>query len=864
MSFISKMLTILLALTLAACGGGGGGSKGGSSAPDDELETGTPAATTSVERVSLTGLAIKGLAVGARVELFPLVEGVFADTASVTGSTDATGRYKFSFAADQIPAGVVKVRLSYQAGAQLQCDNINSGDDANACGSGNAVGELYDMPEDFELVTIANFDSTQISDDGARIINLSALTTLASILTEDDETDDTNVDKVLKAQAQIRALFELPAGTDLVTSDPDNLTDAADSGDDVYGTINAAFQRIADDEGMSIDSVIAEYVQMLQNNNGQIVIKSADAEIATLQKLINAALALDNLDTELDAVQQTITDAVNDEVTDYAPPVVNLGNNQSVTPGATVNLSAATVQGTPATYSWSTSAPGINFSAAASQSFNAPVTEGNYTVSVVVADADGFTSQTSITLQVKAATVVANSLDGDYYLAMSSTRIEENKTDGTSRWITEKEDGSFFRISTGSNGSFLMAPSTYSATNRKFELTLVNNWNVFSEIETLTSDSSKFPFAVQANGIATATIAEDSAVELDDGSAYADEAFDVRFMPVGNGLMVGFGMADSREYGLTGSNTADSTNILFDSREAISVLLGKKSNLNSITNTDFVGFELGHNVGPYTELANLEANIFDRKYSFDAGGEITVTQYDGIDMGSSPTSINQVIDADSIVPDANPIYTLANGRMVREVYNAATAAIQYHIHDEMFVAADKSAMIYSREMWKNTTAATAFDDVSPLRRGALIGILIRSPGASVNLANKSFSVAAQGYIGNEDIWGMGTRIEFGTVTFGTDTMTLTLSGKVAAYVPENSGSTSRIVKPAASRSRTLVFSGISSLQTAADGCLDILNDDPSVEGVRVCTDGTTLLMRTHGMNENIKSVDLFVGTSITP
>ena len=258
---LPKHLSVLvLTAAIAACSGGGGG--GGGSDNDDTPEPEEPAPTEQVDRVSLTGLAIKGLAVGALVELFPLNEssGDFASTPVATATTDARGQYNFDFEDSTPPSGLVKLVIRYQDGAELQCDNLNSPDgDADACyvdGGNVGVGEFYPMPANFRLESVANFDSTVIDEEGSRIINVTAISYLMSALQQAYGGDFTPAEQAARAEAQIRAIFGMPASTDLTGDTPDNLVDDADEGDDVYGALNAAFVRIAKDRPTTVDVVI--------------------------------------------------------------------------------------------------------------------------------------------------------------------------------------------------------------------------------------------------------------------------------------------------------------------------------------------------------------------------------------------------------------------------------------------------------------------------------------------------------------------------------------------------------------------------------------------------------------------------------
>ena len=196
---LTHLTALSLALSLAACSGGGGG--GGSDSSNESPVSGEPAATVTVERISLTGVAVKGLARGANIELFPFdtTTGDFASTPSASGITDYAGRYQLDFDDDNLPSGVVKILLTYREGAELQCDNTNSGDDDTACyaiDGAVTLGAYYPMSATFRLESIADFDSSVIDENGARVINITALSSLASALFDEADPALTYAGKV--------------------------------------------------------------------------------------------------------------------------------------------------------------------------------------------------------------------------------------------------------------------------------------------------------------------------------------------------------------------------------------------------------------------------------------------------------------------------------------------------------------------------------------------------------------------------------------------------------------------------------------------------------------------------------------------
>jgi len=112
----------LLALTACSSGSGGGGDDDNSNDRDNDANSDQPE-TIEVERVSLTGLAVKGNVRNAKVELFRIVDGNTEMEAFATGSTDSNGRYDLLAIADTPYDGPASVRVSYRSGAKMVCDS---------------------------------------------------------------------------------------------------------------------------------------------------------------------------------------------------------------------------------------------------------------------------------------------------------------------------------------------------------------------------------------------------------------------------------------------------------------------------------------------------------------------------------------------------------------------------------------------------------------------------------------------------------------------------------------------------------------------------------------------------------------------
>ncbi len=155
-------------LVLAACGGGGGGG-GGAPAP--------------VLPQSISGVVVDGYIVGATVSCLK------AGTSVATTTSDSTGKYAFALAAGQ------------------SCDTVQSV-------GGIDVGITPGDPAD-DIPAPAGAIRAPVPTGSASVANLviSPLTTLVQTLIASGASADT-------AQTQVRTALGLPAGLDLLRTDP--------------------------------------------------------------------------------------------------------------------------------------------------------------------------------------------------------------------------------------------------------------------------------------------------------------------------------------------------------------------------------------------------------------------------------------------------------------------------------------------------------------------------------------------------------------------------------------------------------------------------------------------------------------------
>ena len=395
-------------LVSLGCSSSSSSSDGGSPPPDEEPD----AAVAEVDRISLTGLAIKGLAQGAAINVYPLESGEFSATAIGTGASNSQGVYELLLSEDYADySGAVKIVLSHNDGALIQCD------DPNGCGAGINSTDFYPMPSDFELVAISELSSGVFASNGSSVINLTALTTLAASFIEAETIGD---NRIKQGNNQIRAVLSLPSTVDLTATRASNIVNDESVGNDFYGAVNAAFQRIATDESKTLTQVLNEYTQTFQN--GQIIYKSS-TNLPTFKDIIDATIDLGILTgadlTKAQGIQTTVDGKANDEETNIVPPSISIGNNLEVNTSASITLTSTTLIGTPVSYSWKIISGPEAFTevvdgASSSLSFTAPTNSTEFSVRVIAKDAAGLTDNDIVTIRVKEALVGNTAISGEY------------------------------------------------------------------------------------------------------------------------------------------------------------------------------------------------------------------------------------------------------------------------------------------------------------------------------------------------------------------------------------------------------------------------------------------------------------------
>ena len=360
----SPFLLAPLYLALTACGGSDNASESERYNANPDQNQATEGQTESVERVSLTGLAVKGVVHGARAELFRVIDGAVENTAYATGQTDDEGRYELSVISQEAYAGPALVRISWQDGAEMTCDadagcgNYGSPDvrDTNTSGTID-FGERFDLETDFQMAVLIPYLATSSSGDQIVTAHVSSLTNAAAALAQNGLISQASVEA---ANNQIRAVLGLEDDIDIVITPPIDVTgNNALPGSAEYGAITAAIAEIARNRGISFNDALASLATQFLNNDGQLLWNdNGTLPGISIEEVATAALAIAQLlgNSELASKFQQLIDLANtkqpDMMSDIHPPIANAGADQTVDTGTSVTLAGSNQAAGQSSYAW--------------------------------------------------------------------------------------------------------------------------------------------------------------------------------------------------------------------------------------------------------------------------------------------------------------------------------------------------------------------------------------------------------------------------------------------------------------------------------------------------------------------------------
>jgi|GEM_PF-2489320 len=739
-----KHLVWLLSLSiLAACGGGGGGSSAPADTdPDPEQPDGN--GTTTVQRISLTGLAVKGLAKGAQIDAFVLQGNAFSNTTSATAITGADGGYSLEFAESlDSYTGPVKVVMTYRDGAMLQCDDPSGCD---FTGGNAAFEDFYAMPADFTLASVANIGDGLTSLQGDTIVNLTALTTLATALVEDDAITGDSVDA---GNNQIRAVFSLPASVDLSATAPANIADESSPGDDIYGAINAAFLKIANDDDKELSSVISDYAAVLVANGGQMVLKEETDGDPSLLEVTTAAIALNTLEgaelTKIEAAKTTANDAVAGVVTDINPPSIDAGADKTVTSGDSVSITASVVIGTADTYLWQVISGSLDLTgnasaATATLTFTAPTQGGDIALRVIAEDSAGSGADNDIVIvtvnPILATTITDN---GNYVFSLMGHELF-GKNDGLhSGQELEILDMAVNLGATGSGnlefavGDSVLEYGFYSNLSTVDTITL-NTRQTESGTQT---EVTSMPITQLAGGTINFSTPESESVE--GNTMEVNAASDFRFFKFSEGFFTSMQVESDSQYPVV-NGIRDTANILETQMQVNAVTLARKHTLSGMADfngREFIGFEMRKIENANTNLWELQIQKSDLSFT---SGALTSNNLGGKklfglpnkDFGSQAAFTMQDILPEAGSPESTTSSVMIEGGFTNIVNNDAF----YH-----YVAEDFTALSVSGLYWENASADFELTNPTP-RVNENTSALFIEKGEQYNLNGKRFNIRA--------------------------------------------------------------------------------------------------------------------------
>lgn len=281
MHFTKQHLWALVAsasLTLAGCGSGSSDKK-------------TEAAPAEPSRVSLTGLAVKGVMAGADITVTSL-DGMTVYGATVTGS-DGT----YSLADMDIPLNTpVLVTMTTNSTTLLTCDA------AAGCQNGDTrefFGTKYTYNDSsFKMTAILGGVTTDVASASLMVTPLTHMAAERAI--KENKTTAAEITAVNKATAVLLGLDNVDIATVVPADITDSGSSSATNNAQRYGALVAAIANVATTKQQSLTDVVTALATEYADKGG-LVANSSDEEEVDLEDIFGGAA--DSADAaNLDAV----------------------------------------------------------------------------------------------------------------------------------------------------------------------------------------------------------------------------------------------------------------------------------------------------------------------------------------------------------------------------------------------------------------------------------------------------------------------------------------------------------------------------------------------------------------------------------
>ena len=268
MKFEKKYLWTLVAsasLTLAACGGGGGSDSGSG----DDNNNGGGGSTPN--RVSLTGLAVKGVMYNADITVTSL------NGATTYGTTRTAEDGTYSLADMDLPLNVaLLVTMTTNSDTMLTCDA--------AAGCTDASNVAHDFGESYAF-NDANFSMTAViapmtAENASLTLMVTPVTHMAAErVIQSGATTAADITAVNTATANLLGLN----GVDIATAIPADITksesSSADTNSQKYGALVAGFASAANSTGKTITEVVSSVATEYAERGGLVANASDDSDV---------------------------------------------------------------------------------------------------------------------------------------------------------------------------------------------------------------------------------------------------------------------------------------------------------------------------------------------------------------------------------------------------------------------------------------------------------------------------------------------------------------------------------------------------------------------------------------------------------
>lgn len=476
-AYSKTALAAAIAAALTACSSGST-SNDDSKPANNGSNGGQQAEAVTVERVSLTGLAVKGNVLNAKVELFKVQDGKVDTTAFATGTTDSRGRYSLLAVSDTPYNGPALVKISHRNGAKMVCDSP-----AGCVGTQQAADqqapdgiqfkELFDLPTNFVMTAIIPRVNTSKVGEQVFSANVTSLTHASAQYV----SSQTNINETLIRQLnnRIRTMFGLGGSVDLLLTEPTDVTNSDITADQaaLYGSLTAALADIAKQKDISVEAVLNQFVsslsaegQLLWNNKTDTSKISIEEILAAAQRVITELKK--NTTSDFTIIDQGVAGGITDangrpgsgpgSISDYNPPTAIPPANQQITVGNQLVLKGSSDQD-GVTYSWSQiggpTVPGVTFPVTAQDLDITPNTVGNYEFGLTVSKA-GQTGSARVRVEVGTLPGAASLVAGKYSVLAGTADFAINNPGTTSRSLalelgTERTTGFELKAESGSN-----------------------------------------------------------------------------------------------------------------------------------------------------------------------------------------------------------------------------------------------------------------------------------------------------------------------------------------------------------------------------------------------------------------------------